>query len=245
MGLHKEFSLRTSFCKLLYFLFGFFAYSSSATLSIMSAEKIVALYFPLQAKRICNVSIAKWVSIIAAFLSAAINLYLIIVVKVGISHSGFEKCTAADNGMLVMMYLDFIFYSFGPFLVMCVANILIIYKLLMLRYKNQSNQAINQGTNKSAMKGVGMLVSVSLTFIILTTPICLVFFDLVPSSETVKAIALVMFTLNHSINGFLYCLFGSKFRKELFKLICRCRQNRVEASTTGNNTMTNTVSPRY
>ena len=175
MEVHKKVSLRSSFCKLLFFLYGLFTYSSSATLSIMSAEKFVALYFPLQAKKICNVRIAKRVILIVAFLSAVINFYLFIVVKVGTDHFGFEECTAAYNGMLVMMYLEFIFYSFGPFLLMCVVNVLIIYKLLMLRYKNQNNQTINQGTNKSAMRGVGMLVSVSLTFIILTTPIGLVF----------------------------------------------------------------------
>ena len=211
----------------------------------MSVEKFVALFYPLHAKRLCNIKKAKMVCLIVALILIAVNFYLIILAKVGKTRLG--DCTFGHYGSLLMPYFDFTFYSCGPFVVMCVANVLIVSKLLILKFrsKSQSNLPLNQGLSKSAVRGAVLLVSVSITFIILTTPLCLFLFHLIPSSESVETVVFIMATLNHSINGFLYCLFGSKFRKELFQLVCRCKHNRVEASTSGNNTVTNTVPPRY
>ena len=233
-------------CKLYSFLIHFFTHCSSAILAIMSVEKFVALFYPLHSKRMCNIKVAKLVCLTAAFLFIVVNFYLIMVAKVSKNHTGFEKCTFGHYGSLVMSYFDFTFYSFGPFVVMCVANIFIVSKLLILKYRghNQTNQLVNQSVNKSALRGAVMLVSVSLTFIILTTPISLFFFKLIPSSNMIETIVFIVATLNHSINGFLYCLFGSKFRKELIKLVCRCKHNRIEASTS-ENTVTNTADHRY
>ena len=233
-------------CKLHSFLWAFFGHYSSAILAIMSVEKFVALYYPLHAKRICNLRMAKRVSLTAAFIFIIANFYMLIVMKVGTDKHGTIKCTATLKGRLVLTYFNFIFYSLGPFVVLSVTNTLIVSKLLVVKYRSkyQNNEAVNQGISKSAVKGAMMLVSVSFTFIILTTPICIFFFGLVPSSEMIRMISGIMSTLNHSINGFLYCLFGSKFRKELIKLVCRCKHNRIEASTS-ENTVTNTASRRY
>ena len=235
------------YCKLRYFLVHTFMRYSSSILAIMSVEKFVALFYPLYAKRICNIKKAKMVCLTVALTLFLINLILIIFTKISKTHLSLGECRFDHYSSLLMSYFDFVFYSFGPFVVMSVANVLIIFKLSILKFrsKNQSNLPLNQGLSKSALRGALMLVSVSLAFIILTTPVCLFYFDLIPSSKSIETVVFVMATLNHSINGFLYCLFGSKFRKELFKLICRCKHNRVEVSTSGNHTVTNTVHPRY
>ena len=213
------------YCKLRHFLVHTFMYYSSSILAIMGVEKFVALFYPIHAKRICNIKRGKNDLLgMVAFLLIVVNFYLIILAKVGKTRLG--ECTFGYYGSLLMSYFDFAFYSFGPFVVMCSANTLIVSKLVILKFRsaNQSNLPLNQGLSKSALRGALMLVSVSLTFIILTTPVCLFIFNLIPSSKSMETVVFVMATLNHSINGFLYCLFGSKFRKELFKLICRCKQ---------------------
>ena len=69
-----------------------------------------------------------------------------------------------------------------------------------------------------------MVVTVSLAFIILTSPNAIdnaVGFEL--SANPFGSIFVVsMQHLNHSINGILYCIFGEKFRNELSKVFPCC-----------------------
>ena len=229
-------------CKLYYFLWAYCGHYSSAILTIMSAEKFVALYFPLQAKRICNIKIAKWVSFVTACTFIIVEFYLLIVMKAGTNKFGFKECTATPFSLTMVYYLDFVFYSLGPFFIMCIFNSAIIYKLIMIKCKDRfkDNHSVNQSLSKSAMKGATMLVAVSLTFVILTLPVCLVYTGVISSTNVSLTVSLMMSTLNHSVNGFLYCIFGSRFRKELLRLVCRCRQNKVTSEI---NSVTNTVSP--
>ena len=121
---------------------------------------------------------------------------------------------------------------------MCLANTAIIYKLMYIKYKGISHT--NQSVNKSSTRGSVMFVTVSLAFIILTSP------SAVDSAIKLHISAdpfgrLVIITLqylNHSINGILYCIFGSKFREELLKVIPFCRNNRMYSSSTSINSMT-------
>ena len=196
-------------CKLYYFLWEFCAHYSSAILTIMSAEKFVALYFPLQAKTICNIKIEKWVSFITACVFVIVEFYLLIVMESGTKKFGLEECTATPLSLSVVYYLDFVFYSLGPFFIMCNFNSAIIYKLITVKCKGRlkDNQSVNQSLSKSAMKGATMLMAVSFIFIILTLPICLVYTGVVPFTNVSHTTAVMMSTLNHSINGFLYCIF--------------------------------------
>ena len=186
----------------------------------MSAEKFVTLYFPLQAKRVCNIKIAKWVSFVIAGVFVIVEFYLLIVVKAETNKFGFKEYRATPLSLTMVSYLDFVFYSLGPFFIMCIFNSAIIYKLIVAKFKD--NHSVNQSLSKSAMKGATMLVAVSLTFVILTLPVCLVYTGVVSSTNVSLTLTPMMSTLNHSVNGFLYCVFGSRFRKELLRLVCRC-----------------------
>ena len=209
----------------------------------MCIEKFIALYLPLLAKRICTVQIARWVCLVIMMVYILVNIYSIFLVKTGTSVDGSEMCEFADDYYWIFSYVDFALYTLVPFIIMCVANSLIIYKLGMSKYKSRfgNSQAINQALSKSSLKGVTMLVAVSLTFLILTLPICLVSVGIL-SSVLTETLAILLSFLNHSINGFVYCIFGSMFRKELFKLLCKCRQNKVDVTASDSNSGGNTVS---
>ena len=82
-----------------------------------------------------------------------------------------------------------------------------------------STESTSQALNKYATKGTAMVVTVSVTFIVLTSPVTI---DQVMGRKlTPYPLYYVFMTsmqyLNHSINGVLYCIVGTKFREELMK----------------------------
>ena len=128
----------------------------------MSIEKFYALYFPLKAKSYCTVGTAKWVTSILALIISGFNLPLLIFYKYDS-----RTCTMKKyQGYREM--IDTLLYSLIPIVLMLLANTAIIYKLMYIKYKGISHT--NQSVSKSSTRGSVMVVTVSLSFIILTTP---------------------------------------------------------------------------
>ena len=105
-----------------------------------------------------------------------------------------------------------------------ITNFAIVFKCMTAKCKSNSTESTDQALAKSATRGTAMVVSVSVTFLILTTPSA-VNMALLPNTilqdnlvyDLIKNFAQY---LNHSINGVLYCIVGSKFRNELLNLFC-------------------------
>ena len=173
----------------------------------MSIEKLFALYFPLKAKSYCTVGTAKWVTSILAIIFVSLNLPSLILhqfdgdVCIMTKHSGF------------VLLMDTVFYALLPIVVMILANAAIIYKLMYIKYKGISHT--NESVSKSSTRGSIMVVTVSLAFIILTSPRAVdnaVGFEL--SANPFGGIFVVsMQYLNQSINGILYCILGRNSEK--------------------------------
>ena len=77
-----------------------------------------------------------------------------------------------------------------------------------------------------------MVVTVSVTFIILTAPVSIDKFTgrKIRLYPLYYVFMISMQYLNHSINCVLYCIVGIKFREELLKLF-KCHRNTAGAST--------------
>ena len=90
--------------------------------------------------------------------------------------------------------------------------------------------SVNQAMSKSAVKGSTMLLTVSFAFIILTGPISIAYSMMADPPIMVYGITVILQYLNHSINGVLYCITGSRFRHELMKIFC-CYGNETNQST--------------
>ena len=76
------------------------------------------------------------------------------------------------------------------------------------------------------------MITVSLTFIVLTGPLQIAYaFHYTYDNELGAAIIELMNHFNHAINSVVYCVVGSKFRKELIVLLSfskrRLEQTRV------------------
>ena len=221
-------------CKPGFFWHEFAAQYSSMLLAVMSIEKLIALYFPFKAKSYCTVGTAKWVTGILAVIMAGFNFPILVSYKaIGI------HCYVTKHWNYFVM-LNTLFYAMVPISFMLLANAAIICKLMMIKYYGMSRS--NESVSKSSTRGSVMVISVSLAFIILTTPrvvdnVIKLKFVTTPLRSLV---VVSMQYLNHSINGILYCIFGEKFRNELRKIILSCRKkSRSEHCSTSMSSVTN------
>ena len=210
-------------CKLGYFVYCFGAHYSSMLVTVMSIEKFFALYFPLKAKSYCTVGAAKWVTSILALVIAGLNFPLLIVVKL----NGIICIMANLRGILKIM--DTMLYSVIPIFLMLLANAAIIYKLMYIKYKGISHT--NESVSKSSTRGSVMVVTISLAFIILTSPRAVdsALEQYISSYPYGSLFIITMVYINHSINGILYCIFGEKFRNKFLKIMPCCRKERVRS----------------
>ena len=216
-------------CKLYYYLFYFATDYSSTLLVLMSLEKCFAVYFPLKSKTICTVKTAKWATGIVGIIMAGYNLVYIFILKASIiKSSGLYTCIYIGNSRVIVEAVDSVLYSFGPFTLMFITNFAIVFKFMGAKCKNNHNnstESTNQALNKAATRGTAMVVTVSVTFIILTAPTGVAYaLSRMVQLEDIPLYRVFMNLtryLNHSINGVLYILVGSRFRIELVKIFSR------------------------
>ena len=124
----------------------------------------------------------------------------------------------------ILIILDSVLYSFGPFLLMLMTNFAIVLQFMTAKCKSTSTESTNQALAKSATRGTAMVVTVSITFILLTAPTAVygaLFVNRVADNPMYVVFMNFAQYLNHSINGLLYCIVGSRFRTKLLKLCCR------------------------
>ena len=233
-------------CGFGYFLLYFGSTYSSVLLVIILFEKFFALYFPLKTKTLCTVSMARKVSLVTAIIFIGFNLqYFFITKKLGDSVG--EYCY---YGNAPEKYLNILFstvfptlYSYLPFSIMACTNIAIIYKFVSVKWRNRqgNTDSTSQAVSKSATRGTAMLLTISLAFIILTSPIMVA--NAVWPNSTVpilifKSLMAIQY-LNHGINGILYCIVGSRFRNELKNLFICKKNTRFPLSSHITNTAVN------
>ena len=218
-------------CKLGIFCWFFFRQFSSVLLVLMSIEKFIALYFPLKVRSICTIKTAKWVSGIAFLIYALFNCQFFFTAKWD------EAVFCAynepfENYLQTYLRVDEVLYSYAPFAIMGTANIAIIYKFIKAKMasKRAGTESTNQAMSSAAMRGTAILITVSVTFLVLTGPATIVFAVTVFPSRILMGILYFGVALNHSINCFLYCIVGTKFRKEFIAKLCWFRRRSTDNS---------------
>ena len=223
---------------------------SSALLVIISVEKLLALYFPFKTKTICTVRIARRVSLVTGVIFLAWDSQFVIMGEVATNIFGQKYCdygnVSLDYSKLLWGILMNFLYCYGPFAIMIFANFAIIYKFLMAKFRSRygNTESTNQALSKSATRGTAMLLTISFSFMILTGPIVLLN-SIWPEEdypELAFKISIILQYLNHAINGFLYCLSGSRFRNELKKMLAfQKRDSHLNNHSLSSNNQSNTI----
>lgn len=210
----------------------------------MCIEKCFALYFPLKTRSICTVHTAKRVSIITGLIFAAFNSQWFFINEARTNSKGEDICIfihVPDNYRLIYHRFNSVLYSFGPFSIMIIANAAIVYKFTAAKCKIQNNgtESTSQALIKSGIKGTVMLLTVSFMFIILTSPITVGLAAVENLHPLVQTSTSLLGYLNHSINGVLYCIVGSRFRTELIHVLRCGRRNRNPNQSASGQSLTN------
>ncbi|XP_067928071.1 FMRFamide peptide receptor frpr-18-like [Watersipora subatra] len=136
-------------------------------------------------------------------------------------------------------YISMVIYCVFPSVVMLTLNICIIVRLIRIEKSFLRNATTTSRSQINAISMTRMLLCVTFYFIIVTTPsfIFAIFQEklfaqeiVTPEdfgqSEVVDAIFTLLLYLNHSINFFLYCATGKKFKRELLKMLGCYKFNR-------------------
>ncbi|XP_071105022.1 probable G-protein coupled receptor 139 [Haliotis cracherodii] len=230
-------------CKIFNFL-TYWSFDFAAWILVaMTVERYIAIHFPFTVTKHATIPRAKVVSIFLGVIFVGINAHFFATVT--ISDRGY--CSSQEEYIrfndYVFPWIDAALYSFIPFIVLLVFNILIILDSRKAIKRQQTLQAsslnnTNTFTIRSNSRLTVMLLSVSLTFLVASAPKAaliiikpytfdfydgpLVDFHLL-SKYTLTASVMNFLTYgNHAINFLLYCINGQKFRSELKRLIYVC-----------------------
>ncbi|KAL8582770.1 hypothetical protein ACOMHN_021882 [Nucella lapillus] len=251
--------------------FGYMASDLSVWLIIaVTVERYIVVCFPLKASTMINTTRAKKVIAFLVLLMFTINLHFFWTVEIverPVDGRNVGNCEAAPfhqplvNG--VWPWVDACIYSFVPFIVILVLNILIIYEVVDARRQRQHMQntpthhhhhhlhhstrvrqgdlcSVTRTTRRSGGPCEGtkltiMLLTVSFTFLLTTLPMNV---SLIVTAfwrhqhslrhttqlKLASTVAELLMYINHSINFFLYCATGHKFRQQIV-LLLSCRND--------------------
>ena len=208
---------------------------SAGILVCMTIERGFAIFFPHQSKRYCSKKSCS-VALIAMSISlTALNANLFVIMDM-VEYPGTCAPRAQFYSFFVHVWpwIDFVFASALPFVVLIVANTGIVLKISISNYvrKHKMNQA-SGGVKMTSMTVT--LLTVSLVFLITTAPISVYLIlqenfvkNLTPEQSAWAdlwwAVVLNLFYVNNSCNFLLYCVTGPRFRKELQLMLFPRRQ---------------------
>ena len=233
-------------CKPTYFVYYFSQHYSAWILTIMTIERCISVLWPLQSKKLCTVRNAKLISIVIGLVFLIFDGQWLITITV---KGGY--CDYIDGISVVYQKIynkiDASLYCYVPFILMMMANLIIISKMMLAR-KNANKVADigvsadpkGKALSKNARKTTIMLLSVTLVFCFLTMPVSTYYAATPNVPPLAHALLVNLGYLNHGINFWLYCLTGSKFRAEVLKIIpCKCKKSSVHISTITSTTQSN------
>ena len=149
------------------------------------------------------------------------------------------QCAAADTHRMliddVWPWVDACIYSFIPFILIIILNSMIICQVIKAKHYRDGVRGVGSQTmiqHKRPLKDSGkltiMLLTISFAFLLTTLPmnissISTIFMSSkdIPSMvrfRLCRTISEMLMYANHSVNFFLYCATGKKFREQLRNL---------------------------
>lgn len=209
------------------------------------------------------------------------NLVIAMVVSITLFHShylyGFDITEHCKNNIvlccpgesdwyhwfhiIVWPWVDLLEFSLLPFALLVVSNTVLVWRVLAsLREARSTLAVVQSGASSSRDKKVSSLtltlVTLSVSFLILTTPISLYLITrpylLTPATfmkdmpltaafDVFWAAGNIMWYTNSAVNFYLYCLTGTKFRAEFKAIMSGCFFIRQPAITSGRRSVTSST----
>lgn len=238
-------------CKVVVFL-GYVSSDSSVWLIVaVTVERFVAVCYPLQASNLCRMRKARYIVCVPILALCVVNSHFLWTVELhqiasNNSNSSYICDAAPPFTALVndiWTWVDAGIYSFVPFVILSVLNGNII-KNVYIAKNERKHLLTTDGNGRSASRRIAkqnsevsrkltmMLLLVSCTFLLTTLPMNIILImtkswndqskQQQASFYLAKTISELLMYLNHTINVFLYCTTGKKFRRQIFVFMCQC-----------------------
>ena len=249
-------------CKLVIFLLYVSGVLSAWTLVALTAQRAVCVMWPHRANVLCMVGKSKAMVVSMVLFIAAMHTHILYGMYVGML-DGHGRCVLHSDYLPffqeVWTWVDMLMFSLLPWLCLAVSNSLLIWKLRFslreAKLSLGSGQAdrINDRNKKATSISI-TLIAVSTAFLVLTFPMS--FYQIITfmfwingSIRALRSLRVVYYVhqlsyplwyANSCINFYIYCLTGSKFRREA-KQILRCMFH-DDSDKQGGNTTASTLS---
>lgn len=231
----------TAMCVIVNFLGSASSCLSAWLIVAVTVERYIVVVYPLKAKKKCSVKAAKMV--IGALLGIAVFVNIHLVWSVGLNERSlngivYHTCDGIRQFRYFLMniwpWLDTIMYCLGPFLVLLVLNILISRRVFLSKNKRKRELCAQPSANRSRANSpyhlTAMLLVVSHAHLFTTLPMTISItisnvaaknqndYNTMTKLMLFNAIAQMLMYVNHSINFYLYCASGERFRR----FVMRC-----------------------
>lgn len=181
-------------CKVHAFLVYFSLDFTTWILVAVTVDRCVSVALPLKAKRYCSLKKAKVSVVIIGTIMALINIHLFNTVGI-VDHLGELQCQGKNDFIFaVWPWIDFCVFSFIPFSVMIISNIIIIRQIVLskrrlkahndketmarIRTLSERSQPVDNNKSHDRKQKVStvssitvMLLTVNCVFLVLTVPI--------------------------------------------------------------------------
>ncbi|KAH3848485.1 G-protein coupled receptor daf-37-like [Dreissena polymorpha] len=241
---------------------------SAWILIIVTLERMVSAWLPHRAKTVCTQRNAVVFLIAVGVFILAINSHMLygMVFKIDENTNKIVMCIEIDQSYKdffnkVWPWIDLCMFCAIPFSVIVIGNALIAFKVLQSKKKSKSTVAPaqpsrsrdpQQGTRNGKQSSMtAMLFTLNTVFLVSTSPVSIYnigYADWIEGADNATlaglefwwaVVNMFMYT-NNSINFFLYCLSGTKFRKEVIRLVICCKSSRVNDSNRAQSNYTRT-----
>ncbi|CAH1797076.1 unnamed protein product [Owenia fusiformis] len=227
-------------CKLHMFILYTTIHISAWLLVCLAVDRVIAVFIPHKSKLLCTHNVTLGAIGVTVLVCIALNAHFFVTVKLN-TRSGYSWCATngdknSTNAKWKKTYqiIDAVVASYAPFVIMLSANLMIIGKLMLIKYKRGQMVSYSSSNDSKLNTMTAILLTVNFVFFVTTCPIVVlkkyytVWFDLntwegYMNNELAFAICNILFYLNSALNFLLYCISGPRFRREFMVLVRRCQ----------------------
>jgi hypothetical protein len=231
-------------CKFLHVTGSLFLVFSNLIVLVWTIERLIAVMFPLKLSSWCSLKNTKIALCVTFCVSVGITMpYITISVVVTYSDGVILYfCQYSKFSFEVWSHVESVVYVYIPMLVICTSNCIIGWKLKQISAVRQqmssSEETIKKRENEQRKMTI-VLMTISISFCVLHIPyiLVLVWFYLYPDVYEIyyndqrdfakyilyTRLGMLIAEFHNSLNFFLYCISGSKFRKMFMSIFCKCK----------------------